>query len=145
MDKELSKQTLEQMLQDAEQASALATAAAEEASRSAKQIREMAEQYLADPTLDEAMAAQLQQLCDASNMQAVEAAQVALEAQARAGQVAAALAEHTQLSAATAQNNEDAFVQVGLSKDQYGIITETGKTKYKVRFKILEVVQGWFD
>ena len=49
------------------------------------------------------------------------------------------------LSAATAQNNEDAFVQVGLSKDQYGIITETGKTKYKVRFKILEVVQGWFD
>jgi len=105
MDKELSKQTLEQMLQDAEQASALATAAAEEASRSAKQIREMAEQYLADPTLDEAMAAQLQQLCDASNMQAVEAAQVALEAQARAGQVAAALAEHTQLSAATAQED----------------------------------------
>ncbi len=50
------------------------------------------------------------------------------------------------LSAATADNNrEDAFVQVGLNKDQYGIITETGKTKYKVRFKILEVVQGWFD
>ncbi len=50
------------------------------------------------------------------------------------------------LSAATAaEENEDAFVQVGLSKDQYGIITETGKTKYKVRFKILEVVQGWFD
>ncbi len=50
------------------------------------------------------------------------------------------------LSAATAeQNNEDAFVQVGLTKDQYGIITETEKTKYKVRFKILEVVQDWFD
>ena len=47
------------------------------------------------------------------------------------------------LSAAT-EGGEDAFVQVGLSKDQYGIITETGKTKYKVRFKILEVVQGWF-
>ncbi len=50
------------------------------------------------------------------------------------------------LSSATAEGEaEDAFVQVGLSKDQYGIITETGKTKYKVRFKILEVVQGWFD
>lgn len=49
------------------------------------------------------------------------------------------------LSAATAgEDNEDAFVQVGLSKDQYGIITETGKTKYKVRFKILEVLEDWF-
>ncbi len=52
------------------------------------------------------------------------------------------------LSSATAEreeSNEDAFVQVGLSKDQYGIITETGKPKYKVRFKLLEVLQGWFD
>ena len=49
------------------------------------------------------------------------------------------------LSAATAKtDNEDAFIQVGLTKDQYGIITETGKTKYKVRFKILEVIQDWF-
>ena len=51
------------------------------------------------------------------------------------------------LSAATAkseQDNEDAFIQVGLTKDQYGIITETGKTKYKVRFKILEVLEDWF-
>ena len=45
------------------------------------------------------------------------------------------------LSAAT-EVGEDAFVQVGLSKDQYGIITETGKTKYKVRFKVLELLQG---
>ena len=45
------------------------------------------------------------------------------------------------LSAAT-EAGEDAFVQVGLSKDQYGIITETGKTKYKVRFKVLELWQG---
>ena len=45
------------------------------------------------------------------------------------------------LSAAT-EGSEDAFVQVGLSKDQYGIITETGKTKYKVRFKVLELWQG---
>ena len=49
------------------------------------------------------------------------------------------------LSAATAKSdNEDAFVQVGLTKDQYGIITETGKTKYKVRFKLLEVLEDWF-
>ena len=49
------------------------------------------------------------------------------------------------LSAATAkEDNEDAFLQVGLTKDQYGIITETGKTKYKVRFKLLEVLEDWF-
>ncbi|MBE6652256.1 MAG: stage II sporulation protein R [Ruminococcaceae bacterium] len=49
------------------------------------------------------------------------------------------------LSAATAkEDNEDAFIQVGLTKDQYGIITETGKTKYKVRFKVLEVLEDWF-
>ena len=50
------------------------------------------------------------------------------------------------LSAATAKNeadNEDAFIRVGLTKDQYGIITETGKTKYKVRFKLLEVLEDW--
>ena len=48
------------------------------------------------------------------------------------------------LSAVTAKaDNENAFIQVGLTKDQYGIITETGKTQYKVRFKILEVIQGW--
>ena len=49
------------------------------------------------------------------------------------------------LTAATAESdNEDAFIQVGLTKDQYGIITETEKTKYKVRFKILEVLEDWF-
>ena len=49
------------------------------------------------------------------------------------------------LSAATAKSdNEDAFIQVGLTKDQYGIITETGKTKYKVRVKLLEVIKDWF-
>lgn len=46
------------------------------------------------------------------------------------------------LSAATDGGEEDAFISVGLSKDQYGIITETGKTKYKVRFKILELIRG---
>ena len=50
------------------------------------------------------------------------------------------------LSAATAkEDNEDAFLQVGLTKDQYGIITETEDTKYRVRFKILETIKGWFD
>lgn len=48
------------------------------------------------------------------------------------------------LSSATAkQDNEDAFISVGLNKDQYGIITETGNVKYKARFKILEVIKGW--
>lgn len=50
------------------------------------------------------------------------------------------------LSAATAKNDaEDAFIQVGLSKEQYGIVTETQSRKYRVRFKILETVRGWFD
>ena len=50
------------------------------------------------------------------------------------------------LSTATAKNDaEDAFVQAGLTKDQYGIITETEDSKYRVRFKILETVKGWFS
>lgn len=50
------------------------------------------------------------------------------------------------LSAATAKNDaEDAFIQVGLSKEEYGIVTETQSRKYRVRFKILETVRGWFD
>lgn len=50
------------------------------------------------------------------------------------------------LSTATAKNDaEDAFIQAGLTKDQYGIITETEDSKYRVRFKILETVKGWFS
>ena len=50
------------------------------------------------------------------------------------------------ISAATAKDDaEDAFIQVGLSKEQYGIVTETQSAKYRVRFKILETVKGWFD
>ena len=45
------------------------------------------------------------------------------------------------VSAASKTNSEDAFVSVGLSKDQYGIITETESPTYKVRFKILEVIE----
>lgn len=51
------------------------------------------------------------------------------------------------LSAATDssdEDNEDAFASVGLTGEQYKIITETDKPKYKVRFKILETIQGLF-
>ncbi len=48
------------------------------------------------------------------------------------------------LSAATAeQGSEDAFISVGLTKEQYGIITDTEDTKYKVRFKVLELMEEW--
>ena len=36
---------------------------------------------------------------------------------------------------------EDAFISVGLTPDQYKIITETDSTVYKVRFKMLELVK----
>ena len=51
------------------------------------------------------------------------------------------------LSAATTdekKSNEDAFISVGLSSDQYKIVTESDNPKYKVRFKILEVISSWF-
>ncbi len=47
------------------------------------------------------------------------------------------------LSAATeTKENEDAFISVGLSTDQYRVITETQEPPYKVRFKILEVIEA---
>lgn len=50
------------------------------------------------------------------------------------------------MSAASADRGsaEDAFVSVGLTKDQYSVITETGKTKYRVRFRVLELWENWF-
>ena len=46
------------------------------------------------------------------------------------------------LDAATrSATNEDAFISVGLSPDQYAIITETDKHSYEARFKILEILQ----
>lgn len=47
------------------------------------------------------------------------------------------------LSAASAQTTapEDAFIAVGLTKEQYGIITETAEPTYQVRFRILEVME----
>ena len=52
------------------------------------------------------------------------------------------------LSAATdgaSGSNEEAFISVGLTGEQYKVITETQRTKYKVRFKILETVSSWFN
>lgn len=52
------------------------------------------------------------------------------------------------LSAASAEAedcNEDAFIAVGLTEEQYKLITETDEPKYKLRFKILEVFQRLFD
>lgn len=45
------------------------------------------------------------------------------------------------LSAASKQKPEEAFISVGLNKDQYEIITETEKPTYKIRFKVLEVIE----
>lgn len=36
---------------------------------------------------------------------------------------------------------EDAFISVGLTGEQYRIITDTDNTKYTVRFKILETIE----
>lgn len=52
------------------------------------------------------------------------------------------------LSAATddgGKSNEDAFISVGLSADQYKLITETSSPKYRIRFKILETLSSWFN
>jgi stage II sporulation protein R len=45
-------------------------------------------------------------------------------------------------STVSSADAEDAFISVGLTPDQYKIITETDKPVYKVRFKILELLQG---
>lgn len=51
------------------------------------------------------------------------------------------------LSAASAdddRDNEDAFISVGLTGEQYKVITETDNVKYRIRFKVLEAVQDLF-
>jgi stage II sporulation protein R len=45
------------------------------------------------------------------------------------------------LSAATKKEAEKAFIQAGLTPEQYKIITESNGMKYTVRFKILEVLE----
>ena len=42
-------------------------------------------------------------------------------------------------------DEEDAFVSVGITTDQYKIISESEKPKYRLRFRILEIIEGWFD
>lgn len=44
------------------------------------------------------------------------------------------------LDAAT-EANEDAFISVGFTPEQYKVITETDTPKYKARFKLLEVIE----
>ena len=51
------------------------------------------------------------------------------------------------LSASTSESdedNEEAFISVGLSSEQYKVITETDKPQYRARFKILEVFSRVF-
>jgi stage II sporulation protein R len=43
------------------------------------------------------------------------------------------------------ESNEDAFIAVGLTGDQYKLITESDTPKYRVRFKILELWEKWFQ
>ena len=45
------------------------------------------------------------------------------------------------LSAASADSAEEAFISVGLTSDQYRIITETEHPTYRARFRILEVIE----
>ena len=46
-------------------------------------------------------------------------------------------------STVSPEDAEDAFISVGLTPDQYKIITRTEKPVYRVRFKILEIFQNW--
>jgi len=49
------------------------------------------------------------------------------------------------LSAATEKSAaEDAFISVGLTPEQYKIITETNEPVYQARFKLLEVLEDLF-
>ena len=45
-----------------------------------------------------------------------------------------------QLCLAGAKNAEAAFVEVGLTPEQYRVITETDEPKYKLRFKIIAII-----
>ena len=42
---------------------------------------------------------------------------------------------------AASESNEDAFISVGFTPEQYKVITETDSPKYKARFKLLEVIE----
>lgn len=47
------------------------------------------------------------------------------------------------LGAASKTDAEEDFVEVGLTPQQYKIITESERPVYRVRFKLLEVFQSW--
>ena len=40
--------------------------------------------------------------------------------------------------------NEDALIEVGFTEEQYRIITQNDKPRYKIKFKILEMFEEWF-
>lgn len=40
------------------------------------------------------------------------------------------------------ERNEEAFVEVGFTPEQYRIVTDTDEPEYEVRFKILEMIEG---
>lgn len=48
------------------------------------------------------------------------------------------------LGAADRKSSEDAFVQVGLTPEQYKIVTESDGAKYKLRFRFLELLERAF-
>ena len=48
------------------------------------------------------------------------------------------------LSAASKTDAEQAFIQAGLTPEQYKLITESGGAKYKLRFKFLEILEQTF-
>ncbi len=48
------------------------------------------------------------------------------------------------MSASSKEESEEAFISVGFTPDQYKVITQTDKPKYRVRFKILELFEGIF-
>ncbi len=47
-------------------------------------------------------------------------------------------------STVSSSDAEDAFISVGLTPSQYKIITESKSPVYKVRFKLLELLEGLF-
>ena len=47
-------------------------------------------------------------------------------------------------AASSVTTNEDAFISVGLTPEQYKIITETKTPTYEARFKLLEVIEEAF-
>ena len=48
------------------------------------------------------------------------------------------------LCTTSAEKKEDVFIAAGFSGEQYRTVTETGKTKYKIKFKLLEMIEELF-